>query len=285
MRKIFLMWVCYTAVLVGNEFTSKCNSAWIGLIFILYLPLTIAAAYGIYNSRLLGDVFKSKDGQQVEEGLSSIECNPMNSTLNASPSPSSEKEKSSQQQNQRNGNTVTVPQENVVTDEEQAVKKQHKEALIVTPSAASHASHDDNQGTIVRENGAVMCGLTVAIGVVCSLLGIGGGELLSPLLLTYHISPQVTSATAANLSFFNTLSLVIRTSSTGDCDWGSGLILFVVGLVGGFIGRKIGLIVAFEYNRSSLIVFSLVVVLWLSCIYYMVELGTMEFESSLSSYC
>ena len=43
-----------------------------------------------------------------------------------------------------------------------------------------------------KEVGAAPPMLAFAIGILCSLLGIGGGELMGPLLLHLKVLPQVT---------------------------------------------------------------------------------------------
>ncbi len=143
----------------------------------------------------------------------------------------------------------------------------------------------ENQGNILRENALVLTVCTFCIGIICSLLGIGGGELLSPMMLSFHIIPQVVSATSGTLSFWNSLALVIRACVLGKVKGSEGVLAIIIGLFGGFIGRKIGLRVSSTYNRSSFIIFSLVLILILSAIYYVVELSIGSFESSLDSLC
>lgn len=123
------------------------------------------------------------------------------------------------------------------------------------------------------------------IGVVCSMLGIGGGELMSPLILSYHVTPQVTSATTAVMSFLNTFSNLIRSSLRRDYPLGPGMILIIVGFCGGLCGRNLGLYISAKYGRSSVIVFSLAGVLYLTCIYYIATLATTKFEIELNDFC
>lgn len=142
-----------------------------------------------------------------------------------------------------------------------------------------------NQGNIIRENALVLTICTFCIGMVASLLGIGGGELLSPLMLTFHIIPQVASATSGTLIFWNSMALVIRACVLGKVKASEGILGIIIGLFGGFIGRTIGLRVSLQYNRSSFIIFSLVLISILSASYYVVELATGSFDSSLDSFC
>eukprot|EP00981_Chlorochromonas_danica_P005874 scaffold1208_cov163-Ochromonas_danica.AAC.1 len=127
--------------------------------------------------------------------------------------------------------------------------------------------------------------MVFGIGIICSLLGIGGGELLSPMMLVYHVPPVITSATSAALSLLNTSSLVIRSISVQEVNLVTGSLLFVTGLMGGLIGRKFGLHVATKLNQASTIIFALAAALFLSAIYYLFRLASGDFNSSLSNPC
>ena len=127
---------------------------------------------------------------------------------------------------------------------------------------------------------------TIFIGVMCALLGIGGGELLSPLMLSIHVIPLVTSATSGSLEFATTVANVVRTlSSSGFSSFQLSGILFCVGLVGGFAGRKTGLHISISYNRASYVIFALVVGLYLTCVYYIMELSEGNLSSTLENLC
>lgn len=243
---IAIVWICYTLLIVGLARSGKCSDTYAAIICILYVPLTAGTIFGIYHSQNLGDNYRDHT-QSMEK-------------------PSME--------------FSNIDRENGIFEVSNDTNNDSLNKKLLAPPKESY-----NQGTIVRENAIVMAFATVFIGIICSLLGIGGGELLSPLMLSYHIIPQVVSATSASLSFLNTLSLVIRAFVEKDVDIGAAVILFVIGFIGGFIGRKLGLIIAFEYNRASMIIFALVMVLALSALYYVYELGTESFDSALSSLC
>lgn len=127
--------------------------------------------------------------------------------------------------------------------------------------------------------------VTFCIGIICSLLGIGGGELLAPMMLTYHVPPIITSATSATLSLLNTSALVIRALASDEFNPEAGAILFFVGLSGGYLGRRFGLYFANTYNKASVIIFALSGALCLSALYYVYKLATETFDSDLSSPC
>jgi uncharacterized membrane protein YfcA len=156
-----------------------------------------------------------------------------------------------------------------------------------TTTAASTANTEEAPpgDTIATKDILPFPVIVFVIGIICSLLGIGGGELLSPLLLSYHMIPQIVSATSATMSFLNTLANVIRLMSAHSGTIDVGFIFTIVGFFGGIVGRHLGLYIATHNGRASVIIFALTVVLFFSCIYYLVVLATDEFDSGMKVYC
>jgi hypothetical protein len=173
-------------------------------------------------------------------------------------------------------------------------------AVITTTNPSIHPSHIPHQHSDpayfdryyssnvnqfdLMGNAVYLCIAVVFIGIICGLLGIGGGELLSPLMLGMHLLPQVTSATSAMLSFLNTLSEVLGVLAKGVHSPMLG-IYFCMGFFGGLTGRQAGLYISNTYGRSSFIIFALVGVLYLSCVYYIKELSTKNLDRSIGKYC
>jgi uncharacterized membrane protein YfcA len=127
--------------------------------------------------------------------------------------------------------------------------------------------------------------LVFVVGVLCSLLGIGGGELVGPLLLTLGVIPQVSSATTSFMSFFNTFSILISKGSQDEIDYNVAGFLVAIGFCAGFVGRTAGLWFAEKYKKPSVLVFALVAVLVLSCIFYVFELSSGGFDTTVTNLC
>ena len=151
--------------------------------------------------------------------------------------------------------------------------------------------------------------LAFLIGIMCSLLGIGGGELMGPLLLTYKVMPQVSTATTAMMSLINASSNTLHYAILGEIDylWAAGV--FVTGLCGGGLiielfcssffmfsnilnlflkkgfGRSIALLVVERYHRHSVLVFSLVTVLVISFGILIFEISTSQPQVGLRIFC
>ena len=70
------------------------------------------------------------------------------------------------------------------------------------------------------------------IGVMCNVLGIGGGELMGPLLLFLHIDPQVSSATSSFLSLLSSSSNVLHYGVDNEIPLGVAAWMFPLGIVG-----------------------------------------------------
>ena len=74
--------------------------------------------------------------------------------------------------------------------------------------------------------------IAFAIGIMCNILGIGGGELMGPLLLFLHIEPQVSSATSSFLSLLSSSSNVLHYGVDNEIPLGVATWMFPLGIVG-----------------------------------------------------
>lgn len=185
-----------------------------------------------------------------------------------------------QEKRTSNTNSLMTPKEYV--DNPMASTNHNTIATTSTTITADEAPPGD---TIATKDILPFPVIVFVIGIICSLLGIGGGELLSPLLLSYHMIPQIVSATSATMSFLNTLANIIRlmTAHSGTID--AGFIFTCVGFLGGIVGRQLGLYIATHNGRASVIIFALVIVLFFSCLYYLVVLATGDFDAGMKVYC
>ncbi len=124
------------------------------------------------------------------------------------------------------------------------------------------------------------------VGIICSMLGIvGGDEIYCPIILSYGVIPQVTSATTATMSFLNALTLMLRGISKQTIPPKLGMLIFSIGFVGGLSGRQLGLWVSAKYGRSSVIIFFLALGLYCSCMYYIYILSVTDFNSTVHGFC
>ncbi len=88
----------------------------------------------------------------------------------------------------------------------------------------------------ISVNVLVILGLGGAVGFLSGLFGVGGGFLMTPLLMFIGVPPAVAVATGANQIVASSVSGVLAHWRRGNVDVRMGLIL----LIGGFVGSSIG---------------------------------------------
>ena len=79
------------------------------------------------------------------------------------------------------------------------------------------------------------------IGFLSGMIGIGGGIILSPLILLFHwANMKQTAAVSALFIFVNSVSGFLGVVSVGTDFYKEGLWIFAVVIIGGFIGGYLG---------------------------------------------
>jgi uncharacterized membrane protein YfcA len=92
----------------------------------------------------------------------------------------------------------------------------------------------------------LLLGLGLSVGFLSGIFGVGGGFLLTPLLMMIGISPTVAAASDANQIVAATTSGTFAHWRLGNVDFKMGLILIVGGLIGGTLGVQL-----VKYLRAS----------------------------------
>ncbi|MEQ8817311.1 MAG: sulfite exporter TauE/SafE family protein [Thalassobaculum sp.] len=88
----------------------------------------------------------------------------------------------------------------------------------------------------ISVNVFLVLGMGGMIGVLSGLFGVGGGFLMTPLLIFMGVPPAVSVATSANQIVASSVSGVIAHWRRGNVDFKMGMVL----LVGGFFGSSAG---------------------------------------------
>lgn len=91
----------------------------------------------------------------------------------------------------------------------------------------------------------LILGMGGAVGFLSGLFGVGGGFLMTPLLIFIGVPPAVAVGTEANQIVASSVSGVLAHWRRGNVDVKMGLILLVGGLVGSFLG-----VILFKFLRS-----------------------------------
>ena len=82
----------------------------------------------------------------------------------------------------------------------------------------------------------LVLGLGAGVGMLSGIFGVGGGFLMTPLLIFLGISPPVAVGTEANQILASSVSGVIAHWRRGNVDFKMGSVLLAGGLIGSTFG-------------------------------------------------
>ena len=88
----------------------------------------------------------------------------------------------------------------------------------------------------IDENVLVLMGAGTLVGVLSGVFGVGGGFLLTPLLIFMGIPAPVAVASGANQVVGTSVSAVIGHWQRGNVDFAMGLVLVIGGVIGSVVG-------------------------------------------------
>jgi len=94
-------------------------------------------------------------------------------------------------------------------------------------------------------NVVVLLAMGAAVGFLSGMFGVGGGFLITPLLIFYNIPPAIAVATGANQVIASSFSGALAHLKKGTLDFKLGTVL----LIGGIVGSTLGIYV-FSLLRS-----------------------------------
>ena len=124
-------------------------------------------------------------------------------------------------------------------------------------------------------NMLVILGLGGVVGLLSGIFGVGGGFLMTPLLIMFGIPPTVAAASDSNQIVGASTSGTLAHFRLGNVDFKMGLILLIGGIAGGTVGVQIIKVLRQLGNADFLI--NLTYVLMLGII------GSYMFAESLQS--
>src|ERR1044072_9477588 len=88
----------------------------------------------------------------------------------------------------------------------------------------------------ISVNVFVLFFMGAAVGFLSGMFGVGGGFLITPLLIFYNIPPVVAVATGANQVVASSISGAITHFRRGTLDVKLGTVLLIGGLTGATVG-------------------------------------------------
>lgn len=119
----------------------------------------------------------------------------------------------------------------------------------------------------------IIIGLGGGVGFLSGLFGVGGGFLMTPLLIFFGIPPAVSVSTEANQIVASSVSGVLAHMRRGNVDFKMGGIL----MVGGVIGSSLG-VALFSFLRE---IGQIDLVIQLSYVVFLGIIGTLMLTESL----
>ncbi|KAH9748275.1 hypothetical protein WN944_012117 [Citrus x changshan-huyou] len=136
-------------------------------------------------------------------------------------------------------------------------------------STQYHAPNQQGIGDLTRRgtsNKLIFPLMALLAGILGGLFGIGGGMLISPLLLQIGTAPEVTAATCSFMVFFSSTMSAFQYLLLGMEQSGTALIFAIVCFVASLLGLLVVQKAIQEFGRASLIVFSVSIVMALSTV-------------------
>ncbi|KAK0578629.1 hypothetical protein LWI29_013446 [Acer saccharum] len=117
-----------------------------------------------------------------------------------------------------------------------------------------------------QSNKLIFPAMAILAGILGGLFGIGGGMLISPLLLHIGIAPEITAATCSFMVFFSSTMSALQYILLGMEHTEIALIFSFICFIASLVGLLVVQKAIQEYGRASLIVFSVGIVMALSTI-------------------
>ena len=120
-------------------------------------------------------------------------------------------------------------------------------------------------------NVLIPVGLGLAVGLLSGLFGVGGGFLLTPLLIMFGIPSTVAAATDSNQIVAASTSGTYAHWKVGNVDFKMGIYLLVGGFLGGIIGVQAIKLLHAMGNADFVIKITYVLMLGIVGVYMFIE--------------
>ena len=116
-------------------------------------------------------------------------------------------------------------------------------------------------------------------GILSTYLGIGGGMIMSPVLLGFNMDPEIIGGTLSLTTFFSSLISSINYIMIGKMPYQWSIIGFIIGMLSCYIGVSLNKIIIKKYKKQSFIILSLLFIIFLSIILLSIK-GFQELQYS-----
>lgn len=132
------------------------------------------------------------------------------------------------------------------------------------------------KGDIVWKKNNIIKFITVAsiTGILSTYMGIGGGMLITPIMINVGMIPEVVVATSSISTFFSSSISIINYILAGKLLWNYGIVFSISSALGSVIGLCLSNYILKKYKRQSIIIFVVALILFTSIILLIVNVFT-----------
>ncbi len=108
---------------------------------------------------------------------------------------------------------------------------------------------------------------------------------MGPFLLALGVVPEVSSASSAFMSFYTTSANLLTYWLKGSVPAKMGVIIFLIGLIGGLIGRLLALQVVSRLGKTSFIAYMLSATIFISMSLAAAHLASLQVDFKVYPFC
>lgn len=291
---VCLSWAGYVGFACASNLFTRCSSGFDLFITLAFLPpisVTVWAYYYIINMYVIPPM-------AVASPLLLMQQTQNNSVIqfDSQSNPLSKSHKSQEQQTIKsiNSNISSIENGKTHTSDEIDQSIKNGDIAVITESNTQLNQVNNHEGEDSRIEGDIdfkhtnpvtlLFGIFI-IGILCKLLGIGGGELIMVILHQMNLLPMVSSASCSVLEFSSSLSTTLQNITTNQIEFRFGALYYFIAFFGGGIGRTIGVTLAEKYGLSSFILMTLALVLLISIPVYIYSLVTEPIVFAFIPFC
>lgn len=104
-------------------------------------------------------------------------------------------------------------------------------------------------------------GVAFASGSLSSMLGIGGGMLINPLLLHMGVAPDCSAATSSLMILFTSISSSTQYALIGRIQWDYAFLFLILGLLGSVAGQHVLGVIVKRYKSQAYILLAMLLII------------------------
>lgn len=144
------------------------------------------------------------------------------------------------------------------------------------------------EGDIIWNNANITKFIIIAslTGILSTYMGIGGGMLITPIMIQVGMIPEVVIATGSITTFFSSLISTLNYLLVGRLNLNYGILLSIMSMLGSLVGLKLSDLILNRLKRQSILIFIVSLILLISGVMLvnsviMNDLG----DFKISNYC